>query len=176
MKLIVGLGNPGKEYEQTRHNVGFMFVDYLIKNRFTKYDLRIKNKKEYIAYEVWDGENKIYELVKPQLFMNKSGDAMKFLNHKSSILNLNCIVIHDDLDIPLGMWKMQLGKGPKLHYGIQSIEERLGTRDFWRIRIGVENRGEQKISGEAYVLQKFTEEEKQKLETVFKEIQEKNVW
>ena len=175
MKLLVGLGNPGKEYEQTRHNVGFMFIDYLTK-RFKKYDLRIKNKKEYILCEVWEGQDKIFELVTPQLFMNKSGEALLSLHHKSLFINPNFIVVHDDLDIPLGMWKQQIGTGPKLHYGIQSIEEHLGTKEFMRIRIGVDNRGEVRIPGEAYVLQKFTEEEKQKLEKIFEEIVIRNKW
>lgn len=158
MKLLVGLGNPGKEYETTRHNVGFMFIDKIIESSIIEL-----SKSEY-------------KFLKPDTFMNKSGEAVSKEANFYKIVPENIIVVHDDLDISLGLWKMQKGKGPKLHYGIQSIEEKLGTKDFWRIRIGVDNRKDQKISGESYVLQKFSETETEVLEKVFHEIMEQIKW
>jgi PTH1 family peptidyl-tRNA hydrolase len=99
-------------------------------------------------------------LVKPQTFMNQSGKAVKKLIDQYKIESSDLWVIHDDLDIALGDYKIQKGKGPKLHKGIESIEEKIGKTDFWRVRIGIENRSaENKISGETYVLQDFTEKE-----------------
>ena len=151
MKLIVGLGNPGEEYRNHRHNVGFMFIDELHK-----------------SLPLEDTE---FKLLKPQTFMNKSGEAVAREANYYKIPPEQVIVVHDDLDIPLGLWKKQTGVGPKLHYGIQSIEEQLGTKDFVRIRIGVDNRNpENRTPGEAYVLQNFTDEERAKLQEVFRTI------
>ena len=139
MRIVVGLGNPGKEYENTRHNVGFMVVDKL--------------KPEI--------EGKKILLVKPQKFMNRSGEeVIKVVNfHKVDLANL--YVVHDDLDIKLGEYKIQFGKGPKVHNGITSIEQALGTKDFWRVRIGIDNND---------VLGKFAIEEKKIVEEVIDEV------
>ena len=103
--------------------------------------------------------------------MNKSGLAVsKFA--KYYIQNTKYLyVAHDDLDIPLGEFKIQFAKGPKLHNGIESVEKALSTKDFWRIRIGVDNRdSDNRIPGEKYVLEDFTQEEKKILNTVFEQI------
>lgn len=153
MKLIVGLGNPGAEYDGTRHNVGYGVIDELQK---LKLPARMVVKRTGV-------------------FMNSSGDAVKKLVDFYKVGLDDLWVVHDDLDIALGAYKIQMGKGPKDHKGIASIEERLGE-EFWRVRVGVENRGEKvahatvKISGEEYVLQKFSEEEKKVLEKVVLEI------
>lgn len=98
--------------------------------------------------------------LKTNVFMNDSGS---FVKGKEDF-----VIVHDDLDLPLGRYKIQFGKGPELHYGIQSIENELGTKDFWRIRIGVDDRGpNNRESGESYVLKDFTAEEKKILESVF---------
>jgi peptidyl-tRNA hydrolase, PTH1 family len=139
MKMLIGLGNPGKKYQNNRHNVGHMFIDYLINE---SKDSRINELK----------------LHKTDCFMNLSGIFVKkiFVNWKLEIENL--IIAHDDLDIPFGKFHIQLGVGPQLHNGLESIENHLKTKDFWRIRIGVDNR-EEKVPGEAYVLHDFTKEE-----------------
>ena len=142
MKLVVGLGNPGEEYKNTRHNVGFMVVDALA--------LRPSDK---------------IVLVKPETFMNRSGEAVKKLVNKYKVQSTGLYVIHDDLDIPLGKYKIQKGKGPKDHRGILSIEQSLGKKDFWRVRIGVENR-QKDISGDEYGLSDFTLAEKQIIDQV----------
>ena len=155
MKLIIGLGNPGEKYKENRHNVGFMVVDKL-KN------LRTKELKNIIP-------------AKTNTFMNDSGSAVKkLINHYSLAID-HLYIVHDDLDLPLGTWKMQFAKGPEDNGGINSIEQVLGTKDFWRIRVGVDNRKHEphftKVTrGEEYVLEDFTKEELKKLEIVVEEI------
>jgi len=148
MKLFVGLGNPGEKYINTRHNVGYMVVD----------KLRTKNLK-------------LINLFKTNTFMNDSGSFVKNLLVSSHLDSSDLCVIHDDLDLPLGAWKIQFAKGPKDNGGINSIEQVLGTEDFWRIRVGVDNRNpEKRISGEEYVLEDFTQEERIILDKVINEI------
>ena len=151
MKLIVGIGNPDAKYKNTRHNVGLMVMDELMSNGRIK-DIVVKRSDK---------------------FMNNSGSFVlkQIENYKLEIKNL--VVVHDDLDIPLGAFKIQFGKGPKGHNGILDIEEKLGTSDFWRVRVGVENRAQGlglRVKGEEYVLQDFTEEEKLILNRVIKQI------
>ena len=149
MKLIIGLGNPGKQYENTRHNVGYLVVDQLRKKNLPK-DLVIK---------------------KTGAFMNESGKAVKNLTTNYQLPTTNLYVVHDDLDISLGQFKIQKGRGPKDHKGIQSVEDVLGTSEFWRVRIGVDNRDpENRIPGEEYVLQEFTDEEKRIRDKVISEV------
>lgn len=152
MKLIVGLGNPGKEYERTRHNAGFIFVDELvkIKGETTKW----KEKNNYLFIK-----EKNFIACKPQTFMNASGEAVKAIAKFHKIESVDIVVVHDDLDLPLGNYKLQKAKGPKVHNGITSVESSLGTKDFWRIRLGIENRPSKKISGEAYVLERMPEDD-----------------
>lgn len=179
MKIIVGLGNPGKKYQNNRHNVGFQFIDYLIENLQTS-NLKFQ-KNKYLASKIarlmYDRTEVV--LAKPTIFMNKSGEAVKkivscFMFHVSQDL----IIVHDDLDIPLGKFKIQKGVGPKLHHGLESIEKALGTKDFWRVRIGVDNRpispersaGWRRVEGETYVLQDFLPEEKEIINQIFPKI------
>lgn len=149
MKLIVGLGNPGKKYKNTRHNVGHMVIERLHCESLTG-GLVAK---------------------KSNVFMNKSGDFVSKLVRQYRTNLPDLWIIHDDLDITLGEYKIQKGKGPKDHNGLLDIYEKLGTKDFWHVRVGVENRKGRGISGEKYVLQNFSEEE---LEVV-KEVLEKTV-
>jgi PTH1 family peptidyl-tRNA hydrolase len=101
--------------------------------------------------------------------MNSSGEAVKKFTGENKVKPEDIYIVHDDLDIPLGGYKIQLGKGPKLHYGISSIEGSLGETDFWRVRIGVDNRDiESRVSGEEYVLQDFTQGELTVLQNVLK--------
>lgn len=161
MKIILGLGNPGLDYVGTRHNVGVMLVDYLA-------DLPV-NKSSYGWRKHFDAlvyKTPALILVKTKsVFMNESGRLLQGLPEGE------LYVVHDDLDLRLGEYKIQMGVGPKLHYGVQSVENVLGRRDFWRIRIGVDNRDpNNRISGEEYVLQKLFPEEKENLSKVFEEI------
>jgi PTH1 family peptidyl-tRNA hydrolase len=179
MQLIVGLGNPGERYERTRHNVGFLVLEKL-KTKISNFQFPISKwfdtthhpesvegqilNRNFQLEKKFNAEIQKLEdviLAKPQTFMNESGMAVSSLANFYKIKPDNIYVIHDDLDLRLGDYKIQKGVGPKLHYGIQSIEEKLGSKDFWRIRVGVDNRDPQnRIPGEEYVLQKFTDEEK----------------
>lgn len=138
MKLMIGLGNPGNKYKNNRHNVGHMFVDFLRKQNF---DLKA---------------------IKTDTFMNRSGDFVRKILKKESLGVEDLVIAHDDLDIPLGKFKINKGRGPELHNGLKSIESNLSTDDFWRIRIGVDNRKpDNRVDGESYVLADFLDEEKE---------------
>lgn len=165
MKLIVGLGNPGEEYRNTRHNVGFLFLDYFAQKNSFKLNKKFNSEMLEISQ---NNEKNI--LAKPQTFMNRSGEAVSKIKNFYKIENENLYVVHDDLDIRLGEFKIQKGVGPKMHNGIISIEESLKEKDFYRIRIGVDNRTDVKIPGQEYVLGRFAKEEKEKLQLVFVQI------
>lgn len=155
MKLIVGLGNPGKKYKNTRHNVGFEVVEGIFKDLDID---RWESKKRHRAKIAFAGN---ILLTKPQTFMNKSGESVGSLASYYKIPMDEIFVVYDDLDLLLGESKMQRGKGPKDHNGLNSVIKSLGTNHFWHVRIGIDNRDQgQKIPGEAYVLEKFNREEK----------------
>jgi peptidyl-tRNA hydrolase, PTH1 family len=163
MKILVGLGNPGGEYVNTRHNVGFMLLDRLVTSGW------MKSKNGLLAYSWLKSD---LELVKPQTFMNKSGEAVSYVLKKHKVKPLDLIVVHDDLDIALGMYKIQLGKGPKIHNGVNSVTTTLETDQFWRVRIGIEKRSldTHKIPGRSYVLNTFLDDEMTVLDEVFGKI------
>lgn len=160
MKVIVGLGNPGDKYKNNRHNVGFLVLDRLI-------EVRTESKFESLVCKVGDTL-----LVKPQTFVNRSGVAVSEIVNFYKVSTDDLIVVHDDLDIRLGEYKIQKGIGPKIHNGVNSIEECLGRKDFWRVRVGIDNRpmanGEWRMVGEDYVLADFTLEENAVLDKVIK--------
>lgn len=177
MNLIVGLGNPGEKYLHNRHNAGFMFVDYLnsqssdIKEwKFDKYTL-----SEVAEIDIdFNGFRLESIIAKPRTFMNKSGRAVNELIKKYEIPVENLIVVHDDLDMELGNFKIQKSTGPKVHNGLTSIEASLRRNDFLRIRIGIDNRnGDFKMPGEAYVLQNFTIDERKIMNDLFPKILER---
>ncbi len=150
MKVIVGLGNVGEKYVRTRHNVGFMAVDVL--------SAKLGEKNNFI-------------FLKPATMMNSSGLAVRKLIENYKLKTENLYVIHDDLDLILGEYKIQWARGPKVHKGVNSIEDALGTLDFWRVRIGVDNRDpEDRVSGEKYVLEDFSPDERKEVNLVFDEI------
>jgi len=163
MKYIVGLGNKDEKFKQTRHNVGFMFVDWLAENQ----QLSFANHKK-ISAQIAKGDGVV--LCKPQTYMNLSGQAVRgmidfFENTPVPSEIKNLVVVHDDLDIELGSYKIQFGVGPKQHNGLLSLYEHLGTDQFWHVRVGIEHRGElrSQIPGDQYVLQSFGSDE---IETV----------
>ena len=162
MKLIVGLGNPGKEYINTRHNVGFYYLD----NFANKYNLSYKEKfnGEYIKTKI-NGEDII--LLKPLTYMNLSGESViKFVNY-FKINKEDILVIHDDLDLEVGSIKLKENSSSGGHNGIKSIIELLNTKDFKRLKIGI---GKNNLfDTKDYVLGKFSEEEK----NILKENEEK---
>ena len=163
MKIIVGLGNSGKEYLNTRHNAGYLVAEALQK-RISNFQFPISNQK-IASLRV--------KIFKSDKFMNDSGSFVVKLVDKYKLDLSDLYIIHDDLDIPLGAYKIQFGVGPKVHNGVNSVEQELGTKDFWRVRVGVENRtmnNELRIKGEDYVLQDFTDEERRVLDKTIREI------
>lgn len=171
MKIIVGLGNIGKEYEKTRHNCGFMVLDEFAKT-FDELEWKEEPKfKALIAKTEYEGEKLL--LVKPTTFMNLSGESVsKILSfYKEPVDNL--IVISDDIDLPLGKIRVREKGSAGTHNGLKSIIEALsGSERFKRIRVGIESRTEenkkkQDLTG--FVLGKFTKEELPKLHSAIKE-------
>jgi PTH1 family peptidyl-tRNA hydrolase len=152
MKLIVGLGNPGERYQKSRHNVGFILLDKFAADNNLNW-----RKVERFNSEVADYSNGL--LIKPQTFMNNSGDAVsKLVNFYKISLN-DLIIIHDDVDLPLGAIKKQKGKNSAGHHGVENIIEELGTKDFWRIRVGIGKPEDKNIPIDEWVLQNFGENE-----------------
>lgn len=175
MKLITGLGNPGKEYTNTRHNVGFMFVD-LLREKFlyqnTLYATDWKTEDTFLSDIAFikNGSRIIAILQKPLTYMNNSGDAVSQIVSKFDIdITREFTLAHDDLDIKLGEFKIQQGKSPLGHNGVKDIEEELNQKEFKRVRIGIENRENKNIRGEDYVLMKFNKEEGLILDEVLEE-------
>lgn len=173
MLLIAGLGNPGNKYTNTRHNVGFLFVDYLI-NKVGKayWKADTYSNAEIVSALLPSGNQQIKTiLVKPQTYMNRSGESIRVLAKMNSLMSEQIIVAHDDLDLEFGKFKIQAGVGPKKHNGLSSIEQHLHTNNFLRIRIGVDGRqGDRTVTGEEYVLSNFTSEEIHSLQSVFEDI------
>lgn len=148
---MIGLGNPGIRYAKNRHNAGYMLVDEIANSKIAN-----------------------CQLLKTDTFMNDSGKFVKRIIRNSQFAVRNLYIAHDDLDLKLGTYKIQFGIGPKVHYGIKSIEDALNTKDFWRIRIGIDARdsGQARMTGEEYVLENFTDEELKILEGVYEKIKD----
>lgn len=176
MKLLAGLGNPGEKYAQNRHNIGFLFCDFFAKkfaldnHENEKTEINFEQNKKFRAeiFEINSPKEK-FILAKPQTYMNLSGESIKKVKDFYKIIPENIFVAHDDLDIPLGKFKIQHGNGPKIHNGITSTEQHVGE-NFWRIRIGVDNRGEFRIPGVEYVLQNFRPDEMPSVNEMFEKI------
>jgi PTH1 family peptidyl-tRNA hydrolase len=192
MKLIVGLGNPGRRFQKTRHNLGFRVIDEFRKttthqpsgvkrgplNKFPNFKISKKFLAE-ISEGSLNGEKII--LAKPQTFMNNSGKAVKllflhFILDNSAMAEIsrmfkNLWIIHDDLDLPLGKIRISIGRGSAGHKGVQSIIDELGTKNFVRFRIGIKpatSDKKQVTRIEDFVLRKFNKEEEKILKEVLK--------
>ncbi len=151
MKLIVGLGNPGKQYEGTRHNVGFMFIDKLI-NQYGMSEE--KNKFGGIYYQTTISNEKIIFL-KPQEYINLSGVVVrKFVDYFKIELD-DILIINDDLDLDVGKIKLKSSGSSGGHNGLKNIEQMLGTKKYKRLKIGISN--DKKMDTKDYVLGKFSE-------------------
>lgn len=162
MKLIVGLGNPGREYDNTRHNVGFMYLDYIFRDNF-----QVNNRFKAMEYTtVIEGEKVI--IIKPLTYMNLSGEAVgNYVNYYKVNVD-DILVIQDDLDMEVGRVKLLFNHGDGGHNGIKNIILNLGNRDFLRLKIGISKTtlGDTKD----YVLGKFTSEELDTINDSFKEL------
>ncbi|MCL5004652.1 MAG: aminoacyl-tRNA hydrolase [Patescibacteria group bacterium] len=158
VKIIIGLGNPDKEYANTYHNVGFLFIDYLLKNP------------------------PIIKLLKSDVFMNESGKFVSKTLKKTNIKPEEILIVHDDSDIEIGKYKISFGRGSAGHNGVESIIKSLKTKNFWRLRIGIRPHiriNQHKISinqrpkAAAFVLKKISKKDLGILEKVFEEAAEK---
>ena len=165
MRLIVGLGNPGEEYKKTRHNAGFLAVNEIANN----FHFPTSNSKFNAEISQATLNNEKIFLVKPQTFMNNSGEAIRAIADYYKINTEDIIIIHDDLDIPLGEYKISKNKNSGGHKGVQSIIDYLRTKDFTRIRIGIMTENK-KIPTEKFVLERFSEKEVGIVEGIIKEI------
>lgn len=173
MKCIVGLGNPGEKYEKNRHNIGFVVVDRLLAEITNNQTLNSKQFSNSTKFNSQIVQEKNFILAKPQTFMNDSGKAVVALTRFYKIDPKDLYVIHDDLDIALGKYKIQFGKGPQVHNGLLSIEQELGTDQFWNVRVGVENRevrGNKGVPGVVYSLQDFNPDEQIVVTTVVENV------
>ena len=164
MFLICGLGNPGKEFINTRHNVGFNLVDKL-SNFYNFSSFKKDNKKEVLKGSI--GNNSCL-LMKPLNFMNLSGQPIQEIVNFYKIKKNKIYIIHDDLDLELGKIKIKLGGGNGGHNGLSSIDEMIGN-DYYRLRIGIDHPGIKHLVSN-YVLNKFTNEEIDLVEYKFDKI------
>ncbi len=180
MKLIIGLGNPGDKYESTRHNVGFLIVDHLLKDlepvkdsHWSKED-KVKSQIYSLEYEARGKEAERVILAKPETFMNNSGMAVSLLANYYKVEPDDIWIIHDELDLPLGSMKIRLGGSAAGHHGLESIIESLGTDKFWRFRMGIgQTKGHDEASknpfnATEFVLKPFSGSDKSKARAMFK--------
>lgn len=160
MKLICGLGNPGAKYENTRHNAGFLFVDaYAKKNDFPEFT----QKGKALISEKGQGFKKVI-LMKPQTFMNLSGEAVQEVLNFYKIDPKDLMVIYDDVDLPLGSIRYREKGSAGTHNGMKSIIQCLATLNFPRLRLGIESRGTlapEQMPLDVFVLAPFSQEEKE---------------
>lgn len=157
--LVVGLGNPGREYANTRHNIGFVLTDKLAA------DFKLNKKFQAEVAEIKTAGQKTI-LAKPQTFMNESGQAVQAIMNFYKIKPEHLIVAHDDLDIPLGQFKIQKNRSAAGHNGVQSIIDQLGTQGFIRLRLGIGAKRPTRQDGASFVLAKFDKEENKQLEEI----------
>ncbi len=164
--LLLGLGNPGNEYANTRHNAGFLALDAFANALNESWKTSSQAKAELIETNV---NGKKLVLVKPQTFMNRSGISARHVVETYKITAEEMIVLYDDVDLPFGTIRIRKGGSAGGHNGVKSLFEQLGTQDFWRIRIGI---GEKPASYalEDYVLSQFTKGEREALEKINEEV------
>lgn len=158
VRLIVGLGNPGIEYDRTRHNIGYLCVDYLA----NKWNIALKPERKFKGVY---GEKIPIRLLKPTTFMNLSGQSLRLCCSWYKIAPAAVLVVYDDMDLPTGKLRIRTSGSAGGHNGIKSIIQELGTQDFPRLRIGI---GSANGSAVGHVLGKFTSEEMQILPEIFK--------
>ncbi|MCH8049316.1 aminoacyl-tRNA hydrolase [Patescibacteria group bacterium] len=169
--LIIGLGNPGKKYEHTRHNVGFRILDLLAQSL----ELVMKqNKKLAAEFAETNIEGQKVILAKPTTFMNRSGEAVTALMRRFDVAVSNTWIVYDDADLPFGLLRIRLKGSSGGHKGLQSIIDTLGAEDFMRLRVGIGEAPEQ-MALEDWVLSRFSKEELQALDQILPRIAEKIV-
>ena len=180
MKLIVGLGNPGDKYESTRHNVGFMVIDHLLKDLEPVKDSnwsreeKLKSDIYLLDYDARGRDPERVILAKPLTYMNNSGMAVSLVAKYYKVKPEDVWIINDELDLPLGSMKIRFGGATAGHHGLDSILAALGTDKFWRFRMGIgqnhnhEEAAKHKIDASEFVLKAFTGSDKSKARAMFK--------
>jgi PTH1 family peptidyl-tRNA hydrolase len=161
VKLIVGLGNPGKKYDRTRHNIGFLVLDRLA----AKNGVAVAKEKDQSLLGEWTRDGDKVLLVKPQTYMNLSGEALQSLLRYHPIETEDVVVIHDDLDLPFGRLRIRQQGSPGGHRGMISVTGALGDRPFIRLRIGI-GRPPPGVDPADFVLQRFAPDEAARLDEV----------
>lgn len=164
MKLIVGLGNPGAAYRDTRHNMGFRVLDSLAEKLNTSFDR--EKYRALVALGMWEGEKLL--LLKPLTFMNNSGDSVARAARNSIDDPADVLVVYDEAELTLGSLRMRAQGSAGTHNGMKSVVERLGTRDFARLRVGVGRDGSQGDLTD-HVLGKFKPDERKLVDEVVEE-------
>jgi peptidyl-tRNA hydrolase, PTH1 family len=168
MHFLFGLGNPGQQYQKSRHNMGFMLLERLI-SQFS--GLSESSADKFFA-KIWKNQHVL--LAEPQTFMNESGRSVRAIldfyakeDVRSGAPLHNLFVLFDDLDLEVGKFKLQFGRGPKVHNGVNSIYQHLGHDQFWHVRVGIDGRqGQRLIPPADYVLSGFSPEEKTQIDAV----------
>lgn len=153
MQCIVGLGNPGKKFEHTRHNAGFIIAKHFAGDLQPNFN----NMPEYVWYTI-DTAKEVFLLL-PLEYMNESGRPIKHFLEKKYIKPNELLVIHDDLDLEFGKFKFSFDASAAGHNGVQSIIDHLGTQKFWRLRYGIDGSTRNGMPGEEYVLNNFSKDE-----------------
>jgi len=176
VKYIIGLGNPGIKYAQTRHSIGFKVVEKVSERIGVSWQEKSKLNAS-VARGEFSGTQ--FTLVKPLSFMNESGQPSRAVldffqdivieQKEQKVANL--IVVLDDLDLEFGTYKLQFGKGPHGHNGLNSMYEHLGTKQFWHMRVGVDGReGQRNVPPDKYVLQPFEKDEQETSKSIVEHV------
>ncbi len=163
MRLLIGLGNPGKQYETTRHNVGFLFLNQLAEELGLTWSEH-KKTKSLIT------KSTNLTLLKPQTFMNLSGESVVAALNFFKVETSELVVIHDDIDVDLGKIKTTNSSRAAGNNGVQSIIDRLGTQDFFRIRIGIRTSERAERPAEKFVLEKFKQDELEIIKNLYTQV------
>jgi PTH1 family peptidyl-tRNA hydrolase len=163
--LIVGLGNPGPQYDKTRHNVGFMVADALAGRVGSSFSSHKKSNSDIVQARL-DGRSVV--VAKPRTFMNLSGQPVAALARFFSVDPANIVVVHDELDIDFGALRLKIGGGEGGHNGLRSISQHLGTKDYLRVRVGV-GRPPGRMDAASFVLKPFSTPERKDLGVVIEE-------
>ncbi len=163
MKLIIGLGNPGKQYQNTKHSLGFIAADLLAENLLGKNIKWNENKKAKCLYLKSEINNESIEIVKPQTFMNNSGITVSHIVKKHNLIPEDIFIVYDDIDIESGDIKIGFFESSAGHKGIKSIVQYLGFKNFLRFRIGIKTPKLNKMPADKYVLSRISLFEKSKI-------------
>jgi|SRR3989344_121252 len=165
MRLIIGLGNPGEEYENTRHNIGRAIVEKCAKKNDLP-DFEYDKKSNVLVAQGKIGKEKVVFAL-PETFMNKSGEAIKKLTTSYKLQATSCFVVHDDVDLPVGRMKISFDKSSAGHKGVENVMKNLKTQKFWRVRIGIGTKKKTRQAMEL-VLKKFSAKESDEIKKVVK--------